>query len=245
MNYCRRLMRYVMCFAVLSANGQKKYLTDIIATEKDLQYKDGYTSVAFEYWRFDTCLFSNSICRYTTSTSARVKAYDSLDRSIYNFRNSSQLWYNGGFADNTFKYIFFRQSNRPSFCVRTLILEKKSGDKFVTYSRTDTFRLKISDSLVFDNYKLIQNIFGEKEKQKSLKIYVLKNIESPSSAMLHFWVERIGILKLSDSDCWRYSFEITDRRSKKIEKLLSELSKTVKRKYKDPHWTGDACDFQR
>jgi len=62
--------------------------------------------------------------------------------------------------------------------------------------------------------------------------------------MLHYWVENIGIVKLTDEKCWRQSFEMNDNRTRPIEKLFEKIMIVIKGEYKDPYWTGEPCYFE-
>jgi hypothetical protein len=61
------------------------------------------------------------------------------------------------------------------------------------------------------------------------------------SEMLHYWVENIGVIKLTDEKCWRYSFEMTGFENKQIKKMFTQIIKVIKAKYKDPAWLSDHC----
>lgn len=93
---------------------------------------------------------------------------------------------------------------------------------------------------------MLKKVFGDQEigALKSLKVYVLKSVDEFGSTMLHYWVERIGIIKLTDEKCWRYSFEMNDKRTSPIKKMFIELVKIIKKKYKDPYWISNPCGVE-
>ena len=226
------------CFVQI-ANAQTKFLSDIIITDFDSKYRNGYTAISFNYWRYDTCLYSKQMCRYNTSTAAWVKV-NTNDGSIgYEFLQSNNSGYQSKNPMDTFKYIFVPQNINASQLVRKLLIKEK-------YIRTDTFELTAIDTLLFSNYSLIRKVFGKSESanQRLLKVYVLKSVDEFGSMMLHYWVERIGIIKLTDKKCWRYSFEMKDRRTKPIEKMFAGLTKIIKEKYKDPYWLSEPCGIE-
>lgn len=103
------------------------------------------------------------------------------------------------------------------------------------------------DTLIFSRPVLIRNAFGksEAESQKSLKIYVLKSVVEFGSNMLNYWVERIGVIKITDEKCWRYSYEMDDDSTKSIQKLFVKLVKIIKQKYKDPYWLSESCGIEQ
>lgn len=232
-------------FFLIPSFGQK-YLSEIIAKESDLRIPDGFTTISCSYWRFDTCLYSKQICKYNSATGVRVRIIKKNNCLKCELKFTSHNRLNGEYADNEFNYFFYPRMIDSSLLVRTLILERKKGNGFEPYSRIDTFKLNFIDTLVYKNYNILRKVFGKVETgaQRDVKIYVLKSVDSFGSIMLHFWVERIGIVKLTDEKCWRYSFEIDDSRTKAIKKMFVELSQIIKRKYKDPYWLSQPCSVE-
>lgn len=225
-------------FGVL-VKAQTKYFSDIVIDENDIKYGGGYATIPFNYWRYDTCLYSKKMCKYNSSTAASVKVSKSEKLIVYEFLRGNNSGYQSKNPYDTFKYYFAPQNINTSKFVRELLIKGR-------YLRTDTFNLTVVDTLQFDNYSLIKKVFGksEVEKQKALKIYVLKSVDSVGSVMLHYWVDRIGIVKLTDEKCWRYSFEMREDRTKSMEKMFSQLMQVIKAKYKDPYWLSQPCSVE-
>ncbi len=225
---------YLELFSLMS-DAQSKYLSDIIITQSDIQYGDGYTTISFNYWRYDTCLYSKQLCKYNTSTAASVKVSRDEGHVEYEFLWKNDNGYPGHNLYDTFKYVIVPQSINASQFVRKLFIRNKY--------RMDTFDLMAIDTLLFSKALLIKKVFGKTEaaNQKSLKIYVLKSVDDFGSTMLHYWVERIGIIKLTDEKCGRYSFEMEDERTKPVKRLFTDLIKVIKEKYKDPYWLSEPC----
>lgn len=222
-----------------SSKAQTKYFSDIVIDADDIKNGHGYTSIPFNYWRYDTCLDSKKMCRYNSSTAASVKIKRDESSIVYEFLQGNNSGYQSKNPYDTFKYVFVPENINKSQLVRNLLIKDK-------YIRTDTFNLTVVDTLLFDNYKLIKKVFGksEVENQKALKIYVLKSVDGVGSIMLHYWTERIGIIKLADEKCWRYSFEMKDNRTKSTEKMFTQLMQVIKGKYKDPYWLSYPCSFE-
>jgi hypothetical protein len=112
--------------------------------------------------------------------------------------------------------------------------------------RTDSFFLALTDTLILKNRNVITNVFGKREAAnlKSLQVFVLKSEDDYGSTMYHFWVTYMGVIKVADEKCWRYSFEMNDNRTKQIKKLFSKLYALIKKKYTDPYWVGNSCGFE-
>lgn len=221
------------------AVAQSKYLSDITITESDIKYGNGYTTMPFNYWRYDTCLYSTQMCKYNSSTAASVKVRKEESSIVYEFLRSNSSGLNGISRYDTFQYTFIPQNVNSSRLVRKLLIKEK-------FIRTDTFQLTVEDTLWFKNSSAIKKVFGKSEagNQKFLKIYVLKSVDDFGSKMYHYWVERIGVIKLTDEKCWRYSFEMKDDRTKSLEKMFTQLVKVIKTKYKDPYWLSQSCSFE-
>jgi hypothetical protein len=225
------------CFVQLS-KGQV-YLSDI-PTKNDNRTSNNYLIIPFNYWRYDTCLYNTKvICKYNHGTAADVKINNNGSVVSYEFLRGNNSGYQSKHPYDTFRYTFGSQDINTSLFVRTLLIRD-------VYIRTDTFKLTAIDTLLFDNYRLLKKIFGKSEldQQRALKIYVLKSVDRVGSTMLHYWVQRIGIIKLTDEKCWRYSFEMKDNRTAAIEKMFSQLLQTIKTKYKDPYWLSVPCTVE-
>lgn len=218
---------------------QSRFLSDIIITPFDMQYRKGYTGMSINFWRYDTCLNSLQMCKYNTATAVSVKVRPDSNLIILEILRGNNSVYQGKQSDDTAKYIFVPKNMNDSKFIRTLRIKDK-------YWRTDTFNLAIVDSLVYENHSAIKKAFGKSEagNQRTLKIHVLKSLDSSGSIMYHYWVERIGIIKLADKKCWRYSFEMNDDRNQAIKSLFTGLNKTIKIKYKDPYWLSQPCSFE-
>lgn len=227
-----------LIFFTASSEAQSRYLSDI-ATKADIRKINGYIVIGVNYWRYDTCLYSKQMCKYNTSTGFNVKVYSNNENVVCEFLRGNNSGYQSKNPYDTLKYFFAPQNINTSKFVRELLIKDR-------YLRTDTFNLKVVDTLQFDNYSLIKKVFGksEVEKQKALKIYVLKSVDSVGSVMLHYWVDRIGIVKLTDEKCWRYSFEMKEDRTKSMEKMFSQLMQVIKTKYKDPYWLSEPCSVE-
>lgn len=181
------------------------------------------------------CIQTKSV---DSSTAASVKISRDEGSLVYEFLRGNTNGYPGHNQYDTFKYVFIPQNIEASQLTRKLLIK----DKY----RTDTFRLTAIDTLLFNNYSLIKKVFGKSESanQHSLKVYVLKSVDEFGSIMLHYWVERIGIIKLTDEKCWRYSFEMKENRTKSIEKMFAGLIKMITEKYKNPYWLSEPCGVE-
>jgi hypothetical protein len=228
----------IICFVQLT-KGQRIYLSDI-PTKSDNRNSNGYLTVPFNYWRYDTCLYNKkSLCKYNHSTAADVKVYQSNGNLNYEFLRGNNSGYQSKNPYDTFKYVFITQNPGTTIFIRKLLIKD-------IYVRVDTFHLTVLDTLIFTNPGLLKNVFGKSEigKQNELKIFVLRSIDSAGSTMLHYWVEGIGIIKLTDEKCWRYSFEMRDNRTKTIVKMFARLIQVIKAKYKDPYWLSQPCSVE-
>ncbi|MCR6718716.1 MAG: hypothetical protein NVV59_00120 [Chitinophagaceae bacterium] len=207
--------------------------------KSDIRKGQAYIVMSANYWRYDTCLYSKKMCKYNTSIGINAKVYSNSETVICELLQGNNSGYQSKNPYDTFKYSFVPENINKSQLVRNLLIKDK-------YIRTDTFNLTVVDTLLFYNYSLIKKVFGKSEtvNQKLLKIYVLKSVDGIGSVMLHYWVERIGIIKLTDEKCWRYSFEIKDDRTKPIKKMFAELTKIIKEKYKDPYWLSEPCSIE-
>ena len=109
----------------------------------------------------------------------------------------------------------------------------------------DTFKLKIIDTLVFNQKRKIYKVFNKHYKD-GLKIYIFSSSSVDEGDTLHFWVQGIGIIKVVYENCWNRSFELNfeDRLSKSKNKLFTELLKTIKKNYEDPKWLDAPCNIK-
>ena len=237
-------MKKILLLSILESFGlmsgaQLRYLSDIVITQSDVQYGKGYTTMSFNYWRYDSCLYSKQMCKYNSATAASVRVSQNENLIIYEFLRGNNSGYQSRNPYDSFKYVFVPQNINASKLVRKLLIKDK-------YIRADTFALTAIDTLLFNNAPLVKKVFGKSETldQTSLKIYVLKSIDEFGSTILHYWVERIGIIKIADEKCWRYSFEMNDNRTKSVKKLFEKLFKVIKAKYKDPYWLGEPCGVE-
>jgi hypothetical protein len=233
------LILIVSFWITLFGEAQSKYLSDIL-TKADIRNNRDYLAIGINYWRYDTCMYSKQMCKYNHSTAFDVKISHDNQKLICELLRSNNSGYQSKIPYDTFTYIFSPQGINGSKLVRKLLIKEK-------YVRTDTFILTAIDTLMFTNYSSIKNVFGKSQMpgQKTLKIYVLKSVDEFGSTILHYWVERIGIVKLTDEKCWRYSFEMSDDRTKAIGKMYAEIMKLIKAKYKDPYWLSDPCGVER
>jgi len=220
-----------------AAKAQTKYLSAIV-TKADIRNNAPYIIIGVNYWRYDTCLYSKRMCRYNHSTGFAVKIDQAEETVICELLRGNNSGYRSKTPYDTFTYTFSGQHINASKLVRKLLIKEK-------YVRTDTFSLTAIDTLTLNNAQLIKRAFGKQNamKQDELKIYVLKSVDNNGSVMLHFWVERVGIIKLTDEKCWLYSFELKDERTKPIKNLYAALVKIIKQKYKDPYWLSDTCSI--
>ena len=234
----QKILLQVCLFFFFQCSGQSRYLSDIIITDFDKKYGDGYAGISFNYWRYDTCLYSKQMCKYNTSTAASVKVVNSKNVVTYEFLRRNVNGYPGHNQYDTFTYKFVSQDIQNFNLTRKLLIK----DKY----KVDTFSLLPIDTLFFRNSSLLKKVFGDQEigALKSLKVYVLKSVDEFGSTMLHYWVERIGIIKLTDEKCWRYSCEMNDKRTSPIKKMFIELVKIIKKKYKDPYWISNPCGVE-
>src|SRR5215471_505106 len=97
-----------LTFFIVSSNAQSKYLSDIIVAKDSLSHKRGYAIISYNYWRYDTCLENDQICKYNTHTAGSVKVYQSNANITYEFRQHNNAGYQSEFPDNIFTYIFVR-----------------------------------------------------------------------------------------------------------------------------------------
>lgn len=222
-----------------SVKSQSKYLSDIIKTDIDKQYSDGYTGIAFSYWRHDTCIYSNQICKYNTSTAGSIKVEKKNGFVIYEFLRRNVNGYPGHNEYDTFKYFISEKNDGPSFLIRKLLIRYDY--------KTDSFKLMPVDTLYFNRRSIIKRVFGDSNASdlSSLKVFVFKSVDKYGSIALHFWVERVGIVKITEEKCWRYSFEIDDGRSKIISRFFAEIMRIIKTKYKDPYWLSQSCEIEK
>lgn len=225
--------------AQVSVAQSSEYFIDVSNTKKGIKNSQGYTPVPINYWRHDTCVFSKDICKYNSSTAGLVKVIKNENFIAFELLRGNNSGYQSKIPLDTFRYIFVKDNINQSLLIRKLLIRDK-------YVRIDTFDLTVIDTIFFSNYSLIKNVFRKPDaiKRKTLKVYVLKSVDEFGSLMYHFWVEQIGIIKLTDEKCWRYSFEMKDDRSKSIRKMFVELIRIIKVKYKDPHWLSQPCGFE-
>ncbi len=230
----------------MTAISQTSYLTDL-KTKADFRYQDDFINISINYWRFDTCLYFKKICKYNTSTAAGIKVYQSSDTVRFVFLRSNNSGYKSRHLNDSLTYYFFPDRINSSFLIRKIWIDKGSSvkDDFYIF-KTDTFKLTVIDTLVIKSQQLIRKVFGMDvaKKTKELRIFVLKSVDANGSIMLHYWTENIGIVKLADEKCWRYSFEMKDNRTKPIEKLFEKIMVVIKSKYKDPNWLSEPCYFE-
>jgi hypothetical protein len=242
-----RLFIILICSVATVTKAQTVYLSEI-KTKNDFRYPDTSINIPINYWRFDTCLYlQNKICKYNTSTAANIKIIQTKDYTRYLFAKSNHSGYKSKHMNDSLTYYFFPTNIDTTFLIRKLWVDKGSDIKADIYIfKTDTFRLKITDTLYFYNKYLVNKIFGKNEigNKGRLKILVFKSVDINGSVMLHYWVENIGIIKLTDEKCWRYSFEMKDNRTKSIEKMFEKLIQVIKVKYKDPRWPSEQCYFE-
>jgi hypothetical protein len=149
--------------------------------------------------------------------------------------------------NDSLTYYFFPANIDTTYLVRKIWVDKGSDIKSDIYIfKIDTFKLKVTDTLYFHNKYLIKKIFGKNEigNNEQLRIFVFKSVDINGSVMLHYWVENIGVIKLTDEKCWRYSFEMKDNRTKSIEKMFEKLMRVIKVRFKDPRWPSEPCYFE-
>lgn len=199
-----------LAFTAKVSVAQSEYFVDVSNTKEDIKNSQGYIPVPINYWRYDTCLYSKNICKYNTSTAALVKTSKYENFITFEFLWGNNSGYQSKMPYDTFIYNIETKNINQSRLTRKLLIKDK-------YVKIDTFDLTIIDTVFFSNYSLIKNVFGKQDaiKRKPLKIYVFKSVNEFGSLMHHFWVERIGIIKVTDEKCWRYSFEMKD--DKKIQ----------------------------
>jgi len=217
---------------------QSEFLSNI-STKADVRINEGYIVVNANYWRYDTCLYSKQMCKFNTSAGFNVRVSNEKEKVICELLRGNNSGYQSKNPYDTFVYTFFRQNINTSKLVRKTLIKEK-------YVRIDTLNLTPKDTLLFTNHSLIKKVFGESEAkgQKSLSVYVLQSVDEFGSLTLHYWVERIGIVKVTDVKCWQYSFEMKDNRTKPIVRLFFQIMKLIKIKYKDPYWIGEPCSVE-
>lgn len=228
------------------SNAQTVYLSEI-KTKNDFRYPDNSINIPINYWRFDTCLYSPAkICKYNTSTAANIKIIQYQDYVRYIFARSNNSGYKSKHNDDSLTYYLYPGNNDSAYFVRKIWIDRGSDIKADIYQfRTDTFGLKVTDTIYFGDNHILHNVFGKTRPGKMpLRIFVLKSVDTNGSVMLHYWAENIGIVKLTDEKCWRYSFEMMDDRTKSIEKMFGKIMRLIKSKYEDPQWGSEPCHFE-
>ena len=218
------------------------YLSDIIFKPQDSAKMDGYSQFAVNYWRHDEDISNpKTTARYNTATAIHFRILANGDGIINEILRQNNTAPYGKMPKDSFRYVFNNASGDSGILIRKLLIREK-------YVRIDTFRLTKVDSFEYGNTRLISRVFGKENiaGQKSLKIYAYRSTDSLGGITMHYWVERIGIIKLADERCWRYSFEVEayDVLKEDNEKLFSQIYKIIKSKYKDPYWPGDPCYFE-
>jgi len=218
------------------------YLSDIILKPQDSAKMNGYSRFGVNYWRHDEDIFNpKKTVRYNTATAFHFRIVVKGDGIVNEILRQNYTAPYGKMPKDSLRYVFNKASGDSGFLVRKLLIKEK-------YVRIDTFLLRRVDSFEYRNARLISRVFGNENAagQKSLKIYAYRSVDSLGGIMMHYWVERIGIIKLADERCWRYSFEIQDYDVLKEdnEKLFSQIYRIIKNKYKDPYWPGDPCYFE-
>lgn len=242
------MKRLLFFFAVLvmlhlQLAAQKIFLSDI-KTKGEIRYSDDFATIPLNYWRFDSCLYGNSMCRYNTSTAARINVQQTGNTVRWLFLKSNNSGYKSKHMDDSLTGVFFPTRMNNSFWSRKIYLDKGSNIKEDIYLfRTDTFQLTVIDSFVLSS-SLIKKVFGRLNQSSSLHIYVLQSKDADGSDWLLFWTEQMGIVKMTNEKCWRYSFELNDTRTKATTKLFSQMMRLIKTRYKDPYWKGDPCSFE-
>jgi hypothetical protein len=224
---------------VMIVKAQSKFLSDI-STETDVRTNEGYIVLNVNYWRYDTCLYSKQMCKFNTSAGVNVKVNNTKEKVVCELLMGNNSGYQSKNPYDTFVYTFFPQNLNASKFVRRILIKEK-------YARNDSFNLTPIDTFLFTNQALIKKVFGELEAkgQKSLRVYVLQSNDELGRLVLHYWVERIGIVKVTNEKCWQYSFEMKDNRTKSITRIFSEIMKLIKAKYKDPYWVGEPCSIEK
>jgi hypothetical protein len=239
------IIGFQTCLTCISIS-QTVYLTNI-KTKGEYRHHDSSINISINYWRFDTCLYLNRICKYNTSTAANIKVYQNNEYVKFLLLRSNNSGYKSKHKDDSLTYYFYSDKINSSYLIRKIWIEKGSSVKDDLYIfKNDTFKLTVIDTLVFKNQEQIRKVFGRDgaKKLKDLQIFVLKSVDANGSIMLHYWTENIGIIKLADEKCWRYSFEMKDNRTKPIEKLFERLMLVIKSKYNDPNWLSEPCYFE-
>jgi hypothetical protein len=236
---------FLICFSVIAVS-QTVYLSDI-KTKEDIRFEGDFASISIDYWWFDSCLYVKRICKYNSSTAVRMKVYQDNDFVKLLYLRSNKSGYKSKHMDDSLTYYFYPGSSSMNYVARKIWIDKGSNIKDDIYIfKIDTLKLAVIDTLLLKNPGLIKKIFGRElaKTTKALRIFVLKSVDTNGSIMLHYWVENIGIVKLTDEKCWRYSFEMSDNRTRPIEKLFEKIMLVIKGKYKDPYWTGEPCYFE-
>jgi len=223
----------------------QQYLYDRLMAEATKKLTDSTVNLSVEYWYYDTCLFSNGICRNTTSTAFRqqVLHYDSAIECRY--FQSSQKWYKNAWADNEYRYVYMEKES-VFFLLRTLYIEYKEADKWLSKPVKDTFFFTVADTLYYSNHRLFARLFGNvtADSIHRLPIFVLRCRDRFGSLQTHYWLDRVGIIKVTDEKCWRYSFELRNDLDKRIAALTNNVLLTIKKKYPDPYWEGAPCGIE-
>jgi len=227
------MVLFAVLFLIHSSKAQQTYLSDIV---KPGEYRsDQGLMMNIDYWYYDTCLYERPrICRENTSTGARIQVFDKGSKVIYRFITSNNSGYQSKTPDDSLTYTFIPYDIDRSTLRRKILINEK-------YYRTDTFHLSVIDTLFISDYRILKKAFGKDilAGKRSLRIFVFKSMDSSNSLMLHFWVEQIGIVKLTDEKYWRCSFQMNDDKSETNEKLFAAVMKIIKTKYKDPRWLPD------
>ncbi|MBW4891340.1 hypothetical protein KXQ82_16550 [Mucilaginibacter sp. HMF5004] len=228
------LLLFFVTYLGLASKAQQKYLCDIVFNH-EYRNSEGLM-MNIDYWYFGPDIFDQTrISKEYTSAGARIKVFNQNSAKVtYQLLTGNQSGYKSQNPNDSLIYVFDKQNIDESTLRRKILINEK-------YYRADTFYLKVIDTLLLNNYRLSKRVFGKDilKDKKSLKIYVLKSIDSSNSLMLHFWVEQIGVVKLTNEKYWRCSFEMKDTRTKDSEKLFSAIMNVIKSKYKDPNWKPD------
>jgi hypothetical protein len=102
---------------------------------------------------------------------------------------------------------------------------------------TSSYQLKCVDSLNFTDRMKINNVFKYKSPV-SLRVLVYTN-DDEYDKVYAYYVEHVGLFKLTYRINWFSSFVLEDNRSRATLKLTQSINKFILNSYPDPDWYID------
>lgn len=237
-----KILGFLMLLNNWGLCAQEIFISNLSIFDAQKIKNDEYIFTGFKSWYKSACVINPEVvCKQITSGGARLRI-----ENVQNFIQEKLLINNrAGYKMPDFDSLIYNISYRDlneSFLIRKLYFTNvyQKASPFVV----DTFRLKVVDTLYFNQRRLIKRIF-KKNYKKGLKIFVLSSSSVNKEDTLHFWVDGIGVIKVVYRDCWAYSFELNfeNRLSKGMNLLFEKLLILIKQKYKDPEWLDAPCNI--